>query len=47
MVGTQLNVGDNSTVLTLIGPKRIDYSQVNYLMNLIIEIINGKDADHG
>ncbi|UWD35327.1 heat-inducible transcriptional repressor HrcA [Mycoplasma cottewii] len=47
MVGTELKVGENSTVLTLIGPKRIDYSQVNRLMNLIIEILEGKDLDYG
>ncbi|UKS54009.1 heat-inducible transcriptional repressor HrcA [Mycoplasma feriruminatoris] len=43
MVATELKIGNSSTVLTLVGPKRVDYNQVNQLMNLIIEIINTKE----
>ncbi|WBX35999.1 heat-inducible transcriptional repressor HrcA [Mycoplasma capricolum] len=43
MIATELKIGNSSTVLTLVGPKRVDYNQVNQLMNLIIEIINAKE----
>lgn len=43
MIATELKIGNSSTVLTLVGPKRVDYNQVNQLMNLIIEIINTKE----
>ncbi|WFQ90895.1 heat-inducible transcription repressor HrcA [Mycoplasma feriruminatoris] len=43
MVATELKIGNSSTVLTLVGPKRVDYNQVNQLMNLIIEIIDTKE----
>ncbi|WP_434336463.1 heat-inducible transcriptional repressor HrcA [Mycoplasma capricolum] len=43
MIATELKIGNYSTVLTLVGPKRVDYNQVNQLMNLIIEIINAKE----
>ncbi|PTD30931.1 heat-inducible transcriptional repressor HrcA [Mycoplasma leachii] len=44
MIATELKIGNSSTVLTLVGPKRVDYNQVNQLMNLIIEIINAKES---
>ncbi|ASZ09188.1 heat-inducible transcription repressor HrcA [Mesoplasma chauliocola] len=43
IVETAIKTEQGSTMLTLVGPKRVDYSQANQLINLIVEIINGDD----
>jgi heat-inducible transcriptional repressor len=42
ILGTEFKSKDGTTTsLTLVGPKRVDYSQANQLIQMLIDIING------